>query len=239
MPVVSIDLAYKNYRDIGVAVLAHANESVTARFIRVPLTGEPKVDVLAEYLATLASVERADLMLIDGPQAWKGPNNGLEHSRVCERALNTPAKTGLPGRVKPANYQPFVAFSIQLFDELTRLGWARLMARERPRSSTAMESFPLSAWRTLGLSPLPAKAKTSPATLAEKFTALRASYPIAVSSQPNHDELQALVSGLAGLGLEDGKPCDVSFAGEAPFLLDGSYREGFIVNPCNTRGVGR
>ena len=51
-------------------------------------------------------------MLLDGLQGWKNPANGLKHSRLCERILNTPAKTGILGRVKPVNYTKFVEFSI-------------------------------------------------------------------------------------------------------------------------------
>jgi hypothetical protein len=44
--------------------------------------------------ANLADDLGAAALLIDGPEAWKDPDNGLQHSRVCERELNTPAKTG-------------------------------------------------------------------------------------------------------------------------------------------------
>ena len=46
-----------------------------------------------------------------------------------------------------------------------------------------------------------------------------------------HDELQALVSSLAGVALEDGNQGGVTFAGVPPIKLDGTRREGFIVNP--------
>ena len=47
---------------------------------------------------------------------------------------------------------------------------------------------------------------------------------------PNHDELQAVVSGLAGVYLERGDWSRCEVVGEPPFELDGSWREGVIVN---------
>ena len=44
--------------------------------------------------ATCADIR---VLMLDGPQAWKSRDNGLEHARVSERQLNTACKTGLPG----------------------------------------------------------------------------------------------------------------------------------------------
>jgi hypothetical protein len=87
--------------------------------------------------------------------------NGVAHSRICERVLNTPGKTGLPGNVKPANYFPFIEFSVQVFDAFQARGWQRFdPASWGPGQPTVIESFPLAAWRSLGLPCLPAKKKT-------------------------------------------------------------------------------
>jgi len=120
---------------------------------------DPVWAAVAEYCIELCEKHSANLLLLDGPQAWKHPDNGLEHSRVYERLLNTPAKTGVPGHVKPRNYAPFVAFSITVFDELEQRGWPRLdsQARAPGGSAAAIESFPLGAWRALGIPMLPAK----------------------------------------------------------------------------------
>ena len=74
----------------------------------------------------------------------------------CERKLNTPAKTGLPGSVLPKNYKPFVCFSIDVFNYLAQLGFTRLGKIESGSSMLAVESFPLSARKSLGLRPLKA-----------------------------------------------------------------------------------
>ena len=47
---------------------------------------------------------------------------------------------------------------------------------------------------------------------------------------PNHDELQAVVSGFAGVYLERGDWSRCEVVGEPPFELDRSWREGVIVN---------
>jgi hypothetical protein len=185
---------------------------------------------LAEYFANLADDLGAAALLIDGPQAWKDPDNGLQHSRVCERELNTPAKTGLPGAVKPANYLPFVQFSIAFFDELEARGWPRYRAGT-PTTPVAIETFPLAAWRFLGLRTLPAKAKASALVIRQATEALLSIFPTRLTAEPNHDELQALVTSYVGFAVIRGTASEVQLAGTAPFRLDGTYREGFIACP--------
>ena len=232
MPVVSFDLARKHYRDTGIAVLRQSADEIAVEFVRIELHGTPSPGAIAHYLSSPASSVGASLLLINGAQGWKDPSNGLQHSRACERELNTPAKTGIPGHVKPANYAPFVSFSIQVFDELSKLKWPRFHRSTQPPARAASGSFPLSAWRLLGLAPLPAKARTRPSQRIEHLAALKSLFKLHVASSPNHDELQALVAGLAGIAIERGQLASVSFTGRPPFTLDGTWREGLIVNPC-------
>jgi hypothetical protein len=44
---------------------------------------------------------------------------------------------------------------------------------------------------------------------------------------------QALVSGLAGVALEEGNEAGFTIAGVPPTEMDGTWREGFIVNPTH------
>ncbi|WP_373508187.1 hypothetical protein [Thiocapsa sp.] len=231
MSVLSIDLAYKHYKDIGVAVLDTHSGYMSVKFVKIPLAGEPQPEALADFIVGVALEVGATLLLVDGPQGWKSPGNGLVHSRVCERRLNTPAKTGLPHLVKPANYGPFVEFSIRFFDELSSRDWPRLREPKKPGRNVAIETFPFSAWKSLGIAPLPAKSKVTGTVLDDRKAALARLFPIALADEPNHDELQAMVAGFGGLALERDALPDVSFAGESPFVLAGLYREGFIVNP--------
>jgi hypothetical protein len=145
--------------------------------------------------------------------------------------LNTPAKTGMPGNVKPKNYRPFVEFSIEVYDALDARGWPRLKDVGIPKQRCIVESFPLSAWRSLGISALPAKAKSKPEDLHNRYSILQHRFSIRTNSHPNHDELQAIVSGLAGLALEANRMSGIYISGVAPFEFEGKYREGYIVNP--------
>ena len=234
MRTLSVDLAYRDYRDIGVALLEPHVHEVKVQFMQLRGVGLPKSDATAQKIAALAHDLEADVLFIDGPQGWKAPDSPYLHSRVCERILNTPAKTGLPGQVKPTNYAPFVAFSIEVFDALHALGWPRYGGVQSAAHHTAVESFPLSAWRSLGLKILPAKAKATEQDIHDRLASLTAMFNLTVSQEPNHDELQALVSGLAGIALLRGDAAAFRIEGVAPFNLEGTVREGLIVNPARS-----
>ena len=232
MPVISVDLAYKNYRDVGIAVLEAESKKICCEFHKISLSGPPDSSQLADYLNDLCRECGANALLIDGPHAWKSPDNGLEHARLCERALNTPAKTGLPEVVKPANYGPFVRFSIDVFGALQKRGWTFYAGLPNSGERTLFESFPLSAWRSLGIRGLPAKSKHKPDDLKDRLARLLELAPISCDAEPTHDELQALVSGLAGVAYEHDFTPGFAAAGVSPSLLEGYLREGFIVNPA-------
>jgi hypothetical protein len=92
-------------------------------------------------------------------------------------------------------------FSIALFDRLHDAGWLRLGTEWRGER-VAIESFPTHAWRTLGFTPLAGKKRT---TNIEPWQVwLEANYLGASLGQVTHDELQAVVAGLAGLQMLDG-----------------------------------
>jgi hypothetical protein len=173
------------------------------------------------------------VVLVDGPQAWKDPGNGLEHARVCEHELHTPAKTGLPGQVKPANYRPFVDFSIAVFDRLDAVGWVRFqdLVLAGMSRGVAVESFPCAAWRALDLDPLPSKSKATEQDISRRATLLAERFKLRLSETPTHDQLQAIVSGLGGLGIEQQDGTRAAVAGVSPTMIDGTWREGYIVTP--------
>src|SRR5882672_6061065 len=206
MPTLSVDLAL-DYRDIGVVTLARLDSRIKASAVRLTtrgLHGRPSAGGLADALVSLANEISAAWIFIDGPQGWKAPDNGCEHSRCCEQALGTQGKTGLPGVTKPENYVAFITFAIELFDALDIRGWPRLLTAAIPplRRRCAIESFPTSAWRSLGLVPLPGNAATAPEMVLARLQSLRAVFPLDVSNDLSHDELQALVAGLAGVALD-------------------------------------
>ena len=196
--------------------------------------GPVDADILAGLLNHLAVLRGIRVIMLDGPQAWKSRSNGLEHSRVSERQLNTAAKTGLPGMVKPITYRPFAEFCLDVYDALCRRGWRRLETRDQPGSMSErvlVESYPFAAWKSLGLKPLPSKRRTRVSDLAEAYGALRSLIPFTTNRPPNHDQLQAIVGGLPGLALEERNSALARIVGNPPRREEGHWREGFIVLP--------
>lgn len=228
--IVSIDLAHSRYANNGVVVMSESEESLRVELMDVPLSGAPDPAALAAYAVDLATSHDSRCILLDGPQGWRDPSADPSELRVCERRLAAPAKTGLPGQVKPANYAPFVTFSIAVFDALDRLGWRRLIAAEdlgEAQSLIAVESFPLAAWRSLQIPSLPAKAKARQEDISDRLRRLHALVPLRLNGDPTHDQLQAIVAGLAGFP----DRFDVRLEGVAPRVIDRTWREGFIVLP--------
>jgi len=256
MAILSVDLAYRRWRDLGLVILEHSRPSATANAQAVPGTpiaeaeaasgpirceiismdepGTVDANILAGRINHLCGIRGIRIIMLDGPQAWKSVNNGLEHARVSERRLNTAAKTGLPGMVKPVTYRAFAEFCVDVYDGLCRRGWRRLETHVQPCSQgerVLVESYPHAAWRSLGLKPLPSKARAGASEIEEALAALRTVVPITVNCQPNHDQLQAIVGGLPGLALEENDADGAQIVGFPPRREEGHWREGFIVLP--------
>jgi hypothetical protein len=252
--VLSVDLAFRRWSDLGIVVLERgrpasghpdfsgAAEPIACQIIPSTAAGEEDgpvdADILAGRLNHLCAVRGIRVMMLDGPQAWKSQNNGFEHARVSERQLNTAAKTGLPGVVKPVTYRAFAEFCLDVYDALCRRGWRRLDTSDRSASlhdRVLVESYPHAAWKSLGLKPLPSKRRARVSDLAQAYGALRALIPFTTDRPPNHDQLQAIVGGLAGLDLEGRNAAAVRVVGNPPRREDGHWREGFIVLPLPPR----
>jgi hypothetical protein len=265
--VLSVDLAYRRWSDLGVVVLdrartepAPAGRSAGASPIHCEILpsgaagqseGPIDAEVLAGRLNHLCAVRGIRVMMLDGPQAWKSKTNGFAHARVSERELNTAAKTGLPGMVKPATYRLFAEFCLDVYDALCRRGWRRLDAsahnaarqervpperiQDRIQDRILVESYPYAAWKSLGLQPLPSKRRARVSDLAQAYGALRTVVPFTTDRPPNHDQLQAIVGGLSGLAIEERDTAGVRIVGNPPRREDGHWREGFIVLPLPPR----
>lgn len=235
MAVLSVDLATRRWSDLGIVVLDRAAGGlVICEILPWNDAGPVEAEILAGRLNHLCGVRGIRVLMLDGPQAWKSSSNGLQHSRVSERQLNTAAKTGLPGMVKPATYRRFAEFCLDVYDSLSRRGWRRLDTREQPGATqerVLVESYPFAAWKSLGLKPLPAKRRAKISDLAEAYGALRALIPFTTNRPPNHDQLQAIVGGLPGLALEERNTAGARIVGNPPRREEGHWREGFIVLP--------
>ena len=251
MAVLSVDLAFRRWSDVGIVVLDRAPTASSGNPARNPIacqiipstaagleSGPVDPNILAGRLNHLCATRGIRLIMLDGPQAWKSRTNGFEHSRVSERQLNTAAKTGLPGIVKPITYRPFAEFCLDVYDALCRRGWRRMDTSDRSAASPGartdrvlVESYPHAAWKSLGLAPLPAKRRAKVSDLAAAYGALRALMPFTTDRPPNHDQLQAIVGGLPGLALDERNTAAVRIVGNSPHREDGHWREGFIVLP--------
>lgn len=229
MRALGIDLAVRDARDIGVALVA--DDGIV--MLPVPFTGRPEVASLALWIRTLATAHAVSVVSIDGPLGWKGPDTDAPHCRSSERVLRAPGKTGLPpDGVKPAGYLGFTRFSIDLFERLTmQAGW-RLPGDPRAVEETAIlvtECFPTAIWRGLGLTPLAGKQKATAADVeaaAERFVETTG---LPMPELPSHDGVQAVVAAYAGWCLARRDP-RVLLAGLPPFRLDDAWREGYILS---------
>ena len=259
MAVLSVDLAFRRWSDLGIVVLDRPRSPLPPETSQPPIAceilpptltdsatepdaGGVDANILGGRLNHMCGVRGIRIMVLDGPQAWKSRTNGQVHARISERQLNTAAKTGLPGMVKPVTYRPFAEFCLDVYDALCRRGWRRLESRDQPCSPTErilVESYPFAAWKSLGLKPLPAKRRAKVSDLAEAYGALRSVIPFTTNRPPNHDQLQAIVGGLSGLAIEQRNSDGARIVGNPPRREDGHWREGFIVLPTlPPRSVG-
>jgi hypothetical protein len=234
--VLSVDIAHRRYADIGIAFLGHGSDVVQIiKAIDLGMSDPPKVEDFADALNAFSNHEGVSVMLLDGPQGWKEPKSQIEHMRLCERVLNTPGKTGVIGNVKPKTYLPYIQFSINLFHQLrTTHGWELLRSDwyEQPWKRWLVESFPSSAWRTLGLKKLPAKGKSTPEQLRIWRDGLIDQTGLVLPSDLTHDELQAAVVLPIGRAIIHGEEEGVILSGVDPYLTkEGVVLEGLIANP--------
>jgi hypothetical protein len=239
--VLSIDLALTSYTDIGAALLSSTPRgALEARIVRVPMTGRPDVDSLVAWIQRTSEQLDVGCVAIDGPLGWRGPDTDSVHSRLSERAVRAPGKTGLPpDGVKPRTYLAFSRLSIVLFERLTSAGW-RLPADSvsAPGSRMVTETFPTAAWRALGLAPLPGKSRSQVQDVREGLQRLVTGCDIQCTGVETHDDLQAVVGGIAPAWWMAGRRDHVAFAGAPPFRLDESWREGFIILPTGVPPTG-
>jgi len=229
--ILSVDLASRRVQDNGIAWLSPDGDRARVEIIppaALELRGVPDAERFAEAFADFAQREGVRLMMLDGPQGWRADESDFEHMRLCERETRTPGKTGLPGIVKPATWTRMATFSIALFDALDARGWPRF-TRNWKGERAAIETFPTHAWRQIGYPPLPGKGAQMDISHWRGYLAEASirSLPAGIS----HDELQAVVGGLAGLSLVATGVQGCDLRGTDPVRQRGSWREGFIVSP--------
>lgn len=238
--ILSIDLAYKDYKDFGFCLLRESAGKVGAvrylHYSALGLGGTPKADNFSHRVLSFCLDTGVSILMLDGPQGWKHPDNGLLHQRICEKELHTQAKTGIIGRVKPANFKSFVTFAIDVFSVLNRSGHVSLVIGPRialpAREILLIETYPHSAWQKLDIPPLAGKKKCTPEQITRNVGELKRLFELPETKIPTHDELSALVAGLAGVAIANSNVSGYTASGVPPKLApEGYIVEGYIVNP--------
>jgi hypothetical protein len=198
--ILSVDLAYKRARDFGICLIeARKGQPLKAEFIPPDelINDQPEAGLCARTIFEFCKKHGVRVVLLDGPQGWKDPDSTLQHSRHCEKILLTPGKTGPVGTAKPGNYAPFITFSIDLFAQLVGLGGelvTSVVVKAPKDGLLVVESFPTSAWRKLGIRPLPGKARAKRRDIQDRLFRLQELLRFRTDREPTHDELQALVA---------------------------------------------
>ena len=87
MAILSVDLAFRRWTDLGIVVLERGREpgaSIACEIVSEIVPGNEPVPVQAEVLAGrlnhLCGIRDIRIVMLDGPQAWKSTCNGLDES---------------------------------------------------------------------------------------------------------------------------------------------------------------
>lgn len=239
--VLGIDLASSKWSANGSAALefddaAKVFTRVTApafRWPSVPLTPSALASAIDEF----ARREGVCAVALDGPQGWRDPATppGIRGvGRRCEYECRTQGKTGIHPQTFPATQRRWIEFCVTVFDELLARPGVVLadpsVRAPSPGGYLVLECFPTSAWRSSGLTPLPAKQKKP--DLAPWVEALAVKYKLPSTSIATHDDLQAVVASLTAAAAVGGPAVAVPKGVAASPLRDRSGAvlrvEGYI-----------
>jgi len=244
--VLGIDLASARWTFNGSAIVRfHAESRSFTRVVPGAIAWPDAGTLLTpQALAGVihAFVVREDVraVALDGPHAWRHPHTAADApgvGRRCEHLCRTQGKTGVYPTTYPSNQFAWIDFCVQVCDALLAHPGVRMA--DVPAVETCptgdgyvvLECFPTSLWRASGLTPLPAKGKTP--DVQAYYEALAAAYALPPAQVASHDDLQAVVAALAGVGAIGG-PVQALPRGEACWMAqhaDGPRRvEGFIWN---------
>lgn len=253
--VLGVDLASTRWADVGTALVwcdvpAGVVTRVVPGAIRWPAHLPVSADALADAIHDCAVREGVTAVALDGPHAWRDPARAAEGpgvGRLAEFAVRAQCKTGVYPRTFPGTQQAWTRLSIAVFDALLAREGVRLATPEDARSERSarervdargphardgyllLESFPTAIWRAAALTPLPAKSRRP--DVAAFYSRLADAFALPAADVVSHDDLQAIVAALAGVGVTGG-PVEARAHGaphrEVPHA-DGAHRvEGWI-----------
>jgi hypothetical protein len=120
---------------------------------------------------------------------------------------------------------------VELFDELSTLMFPRLSTTGTWPTHVTVESYPTAAWQSVGIAALPPLEQVTAEDVSRKLAALQSCFPLDLRGDLSPAELQATVAGMAGVALERRNLAGLAFAGVEPMLVDGIWREGYILSP--------
>ncbi len=250
--VLGVDLASARWANVGTALVwcdvgaddVRAIARVAAGVIEWPAHAPVSAVALADAIHACAMREGVAAVALDGPHAWRDPARGADApgvGRLAEFAVRAQCKTGVYPRTFPGTQVAWTRLSIAVFDALLTHEGVRLATPEdarragdaRPPRAGAgyllLESFPTAIWRATGLTPLPAKSRRP--DVAAFYARLADAFALPAADVTSHDDLQALVAALAGVGVAGG-PVEARAHGASPREVphaDGPHRvEGWI-----------
>lgn len=236
--VLSIDLASKLYSDFGFCLLQESQGAIVD--ISFPslhdfcLMGSPDPVSFASATNEFCIKHKVSILMLDGPQGWKDPGNDM-CMRTCEKHVNAMGKTGRRGQVKPKPFTSFVCFSTKVFYYLNQVDKFSLVKNREISflhgEKLLVETYPRSAWESLKIKPLPSKKKHKEEDIMYNWAELSRRFHLPKTKKPTHDELCALVSGLAGVAISAGDESGYIALGSPPLDGGGHLLEGYIINP--------
>lgn len=177
---------------------------------------------------------------LDGPQGWRDPATPSECpgvGRRCEFESKTQGKTGVYPVTYPGRQRAWIEFCVEVFDALLAnddVALADPASLHPPAQGYKLvEACPTAAWISSGLKALPAKRKRPELKPFVDNLAGAFRLPLESSNLASHDDLQAVVAGLAAVAAVGGpvKPVVTGVAAGIVQDADVCRRvEGFIWN---------
>jgi hypothetical protein len=243
--VLGVDLASGCWVDNGTSQITF--DSVRSVFTEViaPAIAWPENSAitpsrLAKSLDDYARANGIRAVGLDGPQGWRDPATAPECrgvGRRCEFESRTQSKTGVYPNTYPRTQRAWIEFCIEVFDALLSNDDVTLAdpASRHPPSPgyTLVEACPTAAWISSGLKALPAKKQRPELKPFVEDLAREFNLPLAPSGIASHDDLQAVVAGLAAAAAVGGPVEPVLTGVAAGVVQDGPARrriEGYIWN---------